>query len=141
MAGYYPELDGDDSHERDRVVAEEVLREAEFPAGKLEQAVEAVAHHGSDPKYRHADESIETALLRDADKLDAFGRVGCARIVMVRTLKGDTMEQIVDDFWTHGHLKRKWDSIRTDEAREMGRADYEYARDFFERLADELKIS
>ena len=53
--------------------------------------------------------------------LRVFGPVGCARIIMVRTLKGDTMEEIVADFYTGGHLKRKWDSITTKEAREMAR--------------------
>ncbi len=140
MAGYYPERQGEDSHELDAVVAREVLQEADFPADRLARAVDAVAHHGSDPKYRRDDEAVETRLLRDADKLDAFGPVGVARIVMVRTLRGDTMEMIVADFWTGGHLKRKWDAITTPEAREMGRTDYEYSRNFFERLAEGLRI-
>lgn len=139
MAGYYPELQGEDSHERDRVVAEEVLSEVGFPEAKMVAAVDAVAHHGSDPKFRREGEAIEIVLLRDADKLDAFGPVGVARIVMVRALQGDTMAMIVDDFWTGGHLKRKWEAITTAEARAMGRADYEYSRDFFERLANGIK--
>jgi hypothetical protein len=58
---------------------------------------------------------------------------------MVRTLKGDTLDEIVADFWTGGHLQRKWESITTPEARDLVRDDYEYTRKFFERLAAGLK--
>lgn len=54
---------------------------------------------------------------------------------MVRTLKGDTMEEIVEDFHTKGHLERKWNSITSEEARNIARTDYEYSKLFFENLA------
>lgn len=138
MAAYYPEKTGKDYHDYDHQLAEEVLRDTPFPAGKLAAAVDCIAHHGSDPKFKAAHEPIETTLLRDADKLDAFGPMGVARIVMVRTLAGDTLPEIVADFWTGGHLQRKWESITTEEAKQMGRADYEYSREFFRRLAEGL---
>jgi HD superfamily phosphodiesterase len=138
ITAYYPEKTGDDAHDWDRRLAEEVLTEIDFPREKLAAAVDAIEHHGSDPKFKQTGERIETTLLRDGDKLDAFGPIGVARIVMVRSLRGDTMEQIVSDFWTGGHLQQKWDAITTVEARELGRKDYEYSRDFFRRLAEGL---
>ena len=141
LAAYYPERTGKDYHDWDDKLAGEALREIkQFPAGKIEAAVNCIAHHGSDPKFKDQDEAVEITLLRDADKLDAFGPVGMARIVMVRTLNGDTLEDIIADFWTGGHLQRKWDSITTDEAREMGRSDYDYSKDFLARLAEGLKL-
>lgn len=140
LAAYYPEKIGDDYHEYDHVIAEEALRDIGFPEEKIAAVCEAIANHGSDKKYQTGDEGIETKLLRDADKLDAFGPLGTARIIMVRTLKGDTLEQIVDDFWSRGHLKRKWDSISFGEARNMAAEDYEYSKDFFERLAADLGV-
>jgi HD superfamily phosphodiesterase len=139
MAAYYPEKTGEQYHDFDHEIAEEVMMEIDFPKQKIPAVVDAIAHHGSDPKYRQDDEPVETTLLRDADKLDVFGPIGVARIIMVRTLKGDTLNDIVADFYTGGHLKRKWESITTPEARELVRGDYEYARDFFERLAASLK--
>jgi HD superfamily phosphodiesterase len=136
MAAYYPDRTGEDYHDFDHKIAEEVLSEVDFPSSKVPAVLYAIANHGSDAKYKQTDESIETTLLRDADKLDVFGPVGVARIIMVRTLKGDTLGDIVADFYTGGHLQRKWESITTAEARELVRADYEYARDFF-RLLDE----
>lgn len=139
IAAYYPERTGEDYHDFDHKIAEEVLREIDFPVNKILAVLEAIANHGSDPKYKQANESVETTLLRDADKLDVFGPIGVARIIMVRTLKGDTLQDIVADFYTGGHLQRKWESITTDEARELVKEDYEYSRQFFERLAESLK--
>lgn len=136
LGAYYPETVGDAYHDHDAVYAEEVMREVGLPADKIELAVEAIENHGSDVKYKKIDESMETKLLRDADKLDVFGPLGCARIVMVRTLKGDSLEMIVDDFFTRGHLERKWQSISFVEARKMAKDDYEYSVDFFKKLAE-----
>jgi HD superfamily phosphodiesterase len=139
MAAYYPERTGEDYHDFDHKIAEEVLKEVDFPADKIPAVLDAIANHGSDPKYKQADEPIETTLLRDADKLDVFGPIGVARIIMVRTLKGDTLQEIVADFYTGGHLQRKWESITTDEARELAKNDYEYSKQFFTRLAESLE--
>jgi HD superfamily phosphodiesterase len=138
MAAYYPEQTGEAYHAFDHQLAAEVLADIAFPAQKTEAVLYAVAHHGSDAKYKTADEPVEVSLLRDADKLDVFGPIGVARIIMVRTLKGDTLREIVDDFYTRGHLERKWQSITYDEARELAREDYEYSKDFFRRLAHTL---
>lgn len=140
LAAYYPEEIGEAYHEHDHILAEKALRDIGFPEQKIAAVCEAIANHGSDKKYQTSDESIETKLLRDADKLDVFGPLGVARIIMVRTLKGDTLEQIVDDFWTHGHLKRKWESISFEEARAMATENYQYSKKFFERLATDLGV-
>jgi hypothetical protein len=58
---------------------------------------------------------------------------------MVRTLKGDTMEEIIEDFYTNGHLERKWNSITFEEARGIAQSDYEYSKKFFERLTTSLQ--
>ena len=139
VAAYYPERTGEQYHDFDHQIAEEILRKVDFPADKISAVLDAIAHHGSDPKYKQANEPIETTLLRDADKLDVFGPIGIARIIMVRTLKDDTLAQIVADFYTGGHLQRKWESITTDGARELAKTDYEYSKHFFERLAKSLE--
>lgn len=139
MAAYYPDTSGEDYHEYDDKIAKEILQSISFPPEKLDATLYAIAHHGSDVKYKAIDEAIEVTILRDADKLDVFGPIGVARIIMVRTLKGDTLEQIVDDFYTKGHLERKWNSISTDEARSLAQANYEYSANFFEHLANSLK--
>lgn len=139
MAAYYPDKSGDNYHNFDDKMAAEVLKSINFPASKLHTTLYAIANHGSDTKYKNNNEPIEVTLLRDADKLDVFGPIGVARIIMVRTLKGDTLDAIVKDFYTDGHLERKWNSITFEESREMARSDYEYSRDFFKRLSSSLQ--
>ena len=140
MAAYYPEESGEDYHEFDDKFANEILVEVGFPESKREAACYAIAHHGSDAVYREANEPIEVTLLRDADKLDVFGPIGVARIIMVRTLKGDTLPEIVDDFYTKGHLRRKWNSITYPEAKNMARSEFEYSLHFFKRLQENLSV-
>jgi len=138
MAAYYPDKTGEQYHDYDARIAAEVLAEVDFPEAKIGAVLYAIAHHGSDAKYKNDDEPIEVTLLRDADKLDVFGPIGVARIVMVRTLKGDTLEEIIRDFYTNGHLERKWNSISNDVARKLAKDDYEYSREFFADLAQTL---
>ena len=140
MAAYYPDKTGERYHDFDSKLAADVLTEIDFPKDKIEAVLFAVAHHGSDEKYKHQAEPVEVTLLRDADKLDAFGPIGVARVVMVRTLKGDTLQQIVEDFHTNGHLERKWRSITYEATRDMARKDYEYSKGFFEELAGKLRV-
>lgn len=138
MAAYYPEKSGEDYHDFDDKFAEEILIEVGFPESKRQATCYAIAHYGSDAKYKRADEPIEVALLRDADKLDVFGPIGIARIIMVRTLKGGALAEIVDVFYTKGHLQRKWDSMTYTEAKEMVRNDYEYSLQFFKPLSESI---
>lgn len=138
LAAYYPEESGEKYHDYDHLKAKEVLLQAKFNPAKIDAVLNVIANHGSDPKYKDQEEAIEVTILRDADKLDVFGPLGIARIIMVRTLKGDSLPQIVDDFYTRGHLERKWQSITTKEAKEMCQQDYNYAMEFLKRLSEQL---
>ncbi len=138
MAAYYPEESREQYHDYDHKYAAEVLQEVDFPLDKRDAVLYAIAHHGSDAQYKDDSEPIEVTLLRDADKLDVFGPIGVARIIMVRTLKGDTLQDIVRDFYTNGHLDRKWQSITSDAARDIAAEDYTYSQEFFKRLNETL---
>lgn len=139
LAAFYPEEGSLDYHLRDYVLAKKVLERIDLAAGKKRKVLEAIKNHGSGSEYKRKDEPIETTILRDADKLEAFGSLGVARIIMARSLQGDTLNKIVDDYYTQGHLKRKWDSISAEEARQMGKESYKYTLGFFAQLAKDLK--
>ncbi len=141
LAAFYPEETGEDYHGKDYDLARQAFKKIDFPEEKKEKALEAIKYHGSDPKYKQENESIEVKILRDADKLEAFGPLGVARIIMARTRRGDTLNKIVDDYYIKGHLQRKWNSITTDEAKQIGRESYKYALDFFAQLHKSLKKS
>lgn len=138
LAAYYPEESGEKYHEFDAQYAREVLTTISFPPNNIELTLYAIANHGSDSRYNNANEPVEVAILRDADKLDVFGPIGVARIIMVRTLKGDTLQDIVNDFYTNGHLEQKWKSIEYDVTRTIAANDYEYSVSFFKRLSESL---
>lgn len=138
LAAYYPDESKEDYHDYDYLKAKEILDKQDLDDEKKNKILEVIAKHGSDQKYNRKKEDIEVTILRDADKLEAFGPLGVARIIMVRTLRGDILEDIAEDFYTDGHLQKKWSSITTDRARELAKEDYKYAMKFFKRLSKDL---
>src|SRR3989344_6157833 len=76
LAAYYPEEAGEKYHDLDHIKAKESLENLDFPLEKIPAVLEAIAKHGSDPKYKDENEPVEISILRDADKLDVFGPLG-----------------------------------------------------------------
>ncbi len=140
LSAYYPEETGDKYHEKDYKIALNVLRKEKFPKQKISNVLDVIENHGSDPRYRKSNESIETTILRDADKLEAFGPIGLARIIMVRTQRGDTLNQIVDDFYLKGHLKKKYDSIKFPFVKKIAKPEFEYSMSFLRELKNGLGV-
>ncbi len=138
LGSYYPKRAGRNFHEEDRIRAENLFKTVDFPKDKKQMIIEAIANHGSDPKYKSAKEPVETTILRDADKLEAFGSLGVARIIMARSLNGNSLRDIVKKYYTDGALRQKWKSITTIDARKMGKDDYEFSLNFFAKLAKQL---
>lgn len=139
LAAYYPEKTGEKYHDFDHKLAAKVLSKEKLPKEKFSKVLDCIRLHGSATKYKKTDEAVEITILRDADKLEAFGPLGVARIVQVRTLKGDDLQQIVHDFYAQGHLKRKFDSITIPFAKKLARPQYEYSLRFFKELNQILK--
>jgi HD superfamily phosphodiesterase len=140
IAAFYPDEVGDKYHDEDWRRAEEVLIEMNFDEKKRQHVIKAIASHGSDAKYKKGRDSIESQILCDADKMDVFGRVGCARIVMVKALRGADLKGVVDDFYYGGHLQRKWEAMTLPESKALIKKDYEYSVEFFKKLAEELEM-
>ena len=140
LGAYYPDVAKDKYHEEDKERTIKALRGVKLSDEKKRRIVEAVAKHGSDPKYRRKSEPIEITILRDADKMEAFGPIGVARIIAVRTMLGDTLQKIVKDFYTRGHLKRKWEAIALPESKKLVKKDYQYSMRFFADLAKKLPL-
>jgi len=139
VAAFFPDEFSKNDQNIDALLAEKELRKINLPEEKIKKVTDAIRAHGSDPSVREADEHIEVSLLRDADKLEVFGPLGITRVIMARTRRGDGIAEMVEDFYTKGHLKKKWDSITSDEARKIGKEGYEYAMDFFKKLAEAIK--
>lgn len=117
IAAYYPDQVGDNYHQEDPKRARRILEANHFNPEKIDAVIDAIANHGSDKKYADQRCTLESVILCDADKLDVFGPIGVARIMMVKTLRGASLEDIVKDFVDDGHLQRKRDAITLPESR------------------------
>jgi len=114
-------------------MAEPILREEGFPEDKIPSVLEAIRLHDyqTDPSER---KSLESQILYDADKMDAFGVVGVKRYIMYYFCEDrtqTTIDEIIDD-----NLKVKYQSLHLDESRELAEEDYKYILDYFTRLRE-----
>jgi HD superfamily phosphodiesterase len=111
--------------------AEPVLERISFPTGKRSAVLRAIAVHdtGIPPEDRT---TLESKILYDADKLDMFGVIGIFRYL--RRVYG---KWSIDDILNN--LKTRWEGLSFAETRELALKDFEYVRDYFMRLKNELE--
>lgn len=134
----YESGEAQNHHQESAKLARKVLKDINFPLTKTSKVLDAISGHGSDAKSHPENEPIETTLLRDADKMDALGPIGIARMIMARAKRGDSLEEIVNKF--HGSdIKRRWQAIKTKEAKVLTKENYQFSRDFFAKLHQLLK--
>jgi len=133
---YFPSKTGAGYHDQDRTTAQKILAKTNLPKEKIEKIIQAIANHGSDQKYKSKSEPIEVTILRDADKLEAFGPVGVARIIMARSIQGDSLKQIAEKY-SGGGLEKKWRSITSAKGRGLGKKNFKYSMDFFSKLVND----
>lgn len=138
LAAYNPGKTYKGHHQKDVDEAGRALKKIRYPKEKFDQLLAIIGAHGSDPQHIKIDEPIEATILRDADKMDIFGPLGIARIIMPMTRRGFSLEDIVKKFYHKGHLKRKFDAIKIKQARDAVRKNYKYSMDYFKRLDRDL---
>jgi len=144
------------------IMAENILKELEFPPEKIEKVKHSIICHrfrtGNEPK------TIEAKILFDADKLDTLGAVGIARLFMVA---GEHGEKTYVDTPTETYIKENLvggksngrikdpskhspnldfvtkvihipDKLYTNKAKEIAKERLEYMHGFFGRLQKEV---
>jgi len=111
--------------------AEPVLEKISFPTGKRSAVLHAIAVHDTriSPEERT---TLESKILYDADKLDMFGVIGVFRYL--RRVYG---KWSIDDILAN--LQTRWEGLSFAETRELALKDFEYVRDYFIRLKNELE--
>lgn len=97
--------DAPDAHLSSRLAAEKAvahLRKTDFPKASLESVSHAIAAHSFSGGI--APETLEAQILSDADKLDALGPIGIARVFSVSGALGRALFDAQDPMAEHRPL-------------------------------------
>ncbi len=115
-------------------IARRFLRGLGYPEEKVEAVVHAIESHrfsrGPEPK------TLEAKILSDADKLDAMGAVGIARVFMYSGEHGRSIEDSIKHF-REKILKLK-DLMYTKTGRRLAEERHRFTREFIERMEREM---
>ena len=126
------------------------LARSDFPAAKLEAVAHAISAHSFSASI--APETLEAEILQDADRLEALGAIGIARMFHVGGAMGGLLFDADDPLALHrplddkrfslDHLEVKLfpiaQTMRTAPGREMALARVEWMRSFRTRLLREI---
>ncbi len=108
-----------------------ILRKIKFPENKIPFVLDAIAKHDYTTTASER-KSLESKILFDADKLDAFGVIGVLRHINFYYNKGTDIDEILK------MLDKRWLGITLKESKAIGKKDFDYTRDFFINLKREL---
>ncbi|ADM27329.1 metal dependent phosphohydrolase [Ignisphaera aggregans DSM 17230] len=116
-------------------IAREILSLLGYDSSKIERVVDAILAHsytyGYRPRY------IEGMILSDADKIDALGAIGIARVFLYSGKIGRGIEDAIR------HIKEKIlrlpDMMYTDEGRRIAFRRIEIVKRFIEEIENEIK--
>ena len=116
-------------------IAREYLKALEYPEEKLENVVHAIEAHrfsrGPEPR------TLEAKILSDADKLDAIGAIGVARVFMYSGEHGRDIAASLKHF-EEKILKLK-DMMYTETARRMAEERHRFTEEFIRRITLEIE--
>jgi 5'-deoxynucleotidase YfbR-like HD superfamily hydrolase len=112
--------------------AEPVLERINFPQEKREAVLLAIRVH--DVAARPEDRTtLESKILYDADKIDTLGVVGVLRYI--RHYYGKKpIDYMLED------IDARWEGLTLPETRSLALQDYQYIKDYFAQLKQELGL-
>ena len=111
-------------------IAEPVLQRIDFPHEKREAVLHAIRVHdvSATPQDR---KTVEARILYDCDKLETVGVIGILRYILHYYGKA-SIDYMLED------IDNRWNGLSLPETREYAVKDYEYIKNYFERLKQEL---
>ncbi|MFB6076465.1 MAG: HD domain-containing protein [Candidatus Aenigmatarchaeota archaeon] len=129
-------------------MAEDILKDLDYSKKSIKHVKDMIKSHRF--SNNHEPKTLEAYILRDADRLDAMGAVGIARIMAYNGLHNkeiyDPDKEINDEYDGYSEtaihhfyeklLKLKED-LKTATARKIGRERHEYMEKYLERFFDE----
>ncbi len=116
-------------------IARHFLRSLGYPEEKVEAVARAIEAHrfsrGPEP------ETLEARILSDADKLDAIGAVGIARVFMYSGEHGRSIEDSLAHF--EEKILKLRDLMYTETARRLAEERHRFTVEFIERIRREME--
>jgi HD superfamily phosphohydrolase YqeK len=112
--------------------AEPVLERICFPREKRDAVLLAIRTHDISASLEDR-KTLESKILFDADKVDAFGVIGILRYI--RVVYGKLpVDFIIED------IEMRWEGLSFPETREAVIEEYKYVKDYFIQLKKELEV-
>ncbi len=123
--------------EKSARLAESLLKALGYPEDRVKRVVEAIIAHsftsGVKPK------SLEAMILSDADKIDALGAVGIARVLMYSGAIGRGLEESIQHFKVK--ILKLPSYMYTEKGREEALKRVKLVKEFVEALEGELILN
>ncbi|MFA4855553.1 MAG: HD domain-containing protein [archaeon] len=113
--------------EKSAELARPILEKVGFPSEKIPIVLDAIGKHDYTTP-NEARTSIYAKILYDADKIDAFGKIGIQRHIQFYLRKGKTPAEILE------MLEKRWAGLTLPESRKVGKAAYKIVKDYFLKL-------
>jgi HD superfamily phosphodiesterase len=111
-------------------IAEPVLERIGFPPGKREAVLHAIRVHDVSATSQDR-KTVEARILYDCDKLETVGVIGILRYI-VHYYGNASIDYMLED------IDARWNGLNLPETREYALEDYEYIKNYFERLKQAL---
>jgi len=118
------------------VVAEEILRMAGIEEDVVRKVRDAISSHSYSSKRKP--ESCEGMVLSDADKVDALGAIGIARVFEYSGENGRTLKESVDHF--REKILKLPEMMYTEEGKKLARERALFVEEFLRRLLEEVEV-
>jgi uncharacterized protein len=130
-------VSGDKDHaKRSAEIAYIILKLACFPEDKVGKVVEAIQSHSFSEGVKPM--SIEAKILSDADKLDALGVIGIARVFAFSGSRGRSLKESIQHFYDK--ILQLPNLLFTDIAKSIAIKRIDVVKKFLEDLEKEIEL-
>ena len=127
---------GSNHAEKSAKLASQFLRRVGYPKNKAQLVIKAIKEHSFSSKRRPS--FIESKILSDADKLDALGAIGIARVFMESVLRGRNIREASKHFYEK--ILKLPDLMETETGTELAFMRIKIVRDFVLNLEKEFRF-